>query len=225
MNGVFLTLTYANAPEIGDYADFQAFLKRLHRREEHHFGTRTIRYLSVGEYGHKTGRFHFHSLLWNTPPLLEEWLTGLWPHGFWKAGTVTPASVRYTARYTLKFAHKGQEAVAGWSKKPPLGGPGIRCVARRMADDPKGRYKVERNNPPRMIQLQGKSWPLSRTLRREFMREYLAEPDWEENSSACTAHLNYQINMRLGDPVAAQRKRQHDRAHFWEKARFSFGEF
>ena len=72
---------------------------------------KSIRYLGCGEYGHKTGRFHFHGLLFDgLTHLSQTCLTKLWPHGFVYIGTVTPASIRYTARYTLKFETKGKES-------------------------------------------------------------------------------------------------------------------
>lgn len=216
-SGSFVTLTYANAPDRGDYRDISLFLKRLAEREFRLTGQRTTRYLSVGEYGAKSGRFHYHALLWNTPQKLLDSLIELWPHGFVCTGTVTPNSVRYTARYTLKFQAKGLEACAAWSKNPPLGSAGVRSIAAYMRDDPKGRYHCQM--APSTIQLQGRSYPLKPVLQREFMRELTRNNSFELPVSAAAAHLDHQLKLVVGDPVAAQRARQLERNTFWESAR------
>lgn len=223
----FLTLTYASAPERGGYEDLSKYLKRLHAKEMRLTGSRTIRYLGVGEYGHKHGRFHYHALIWNTPPAMVDLLTEQWPHGFVKVGTVTPASVRYTARYTLKFDTKGEEAVAGWSKKPALGASGIRAIAAKMRDDPKQRYHamVSPSVAPRLISIQGKSWPLKPVLGREFMREFWDDPHWEPSSSSVYADIKHNIDLILGDPVEKQRKAQHSRQMWLESAKLAYGQF
>lgn len=221
--GWFLTLTYREAPEKGEYRDMSLFLKRLRRHESYHYGNQTIRYLSVGEYGHKHGRFHFHSLIWNMNPNTVDSLTELWPHGFVKAGTVTPASVRYTARYTLKFETKGEESCHGWSKNPLLGTSGTRLIAARMRDDPKKRYDVPQ--PPSVISLQGKSYPLARTLRREFMREFLQDEKYDLPTNTLKHAAEYKLECIAGDPTRKEARRQHARNTFLETARFSYGEF
>lgn len=222
----FLTLTFAKEPEIADYSVFSQYFKRLHRKEQYHCGSRMIRYLCVGEYGSKTGRFHGHALVFNTPPELVASLTEQWPHGFVHIGTVTPGSIRYTARYTMKFETKGEEAMAGWSKKPPLGSLGIRSIARYMRDDPRNRYA--RSIPPQgpnTIQLQGRSYPLDPIMTREFMREFTSRHDWQKEPDALEAHWSYLNTMKNGDPLESARQRSMEKNRFWSTARFSNGTF
>lgn len=221
---LFVTLTYREAPEKGDLKDIQAFLKRWHARETYLCPSKQrTRYLSVGEYGHKHGRFHYHVLLFNTLPSMAEMSTELWPHGFVKVGTVTPQSIRYTARYTLKFDTKGEEAVAGWSKKPPLGGPTMRLLARRLKMD--GRFEWLNTSPPKLVELNGKSWPLDEAMQREFWREWQNDEKAQLPTGGANAHLEYLHTQQFGDPIKAQRDYAEVRNTFWETARFVRNEF
>lgn len=198
-SGFFLTLTFREEPDAPDYKVFSRFLKRLRRHEQHHSGNQTIRFLGVGEHGHKHGRFHFHSLIFNSNTLTEDLLTKLWPHGFSHIGTVTPASIRYTARYTLKFDQKGEKAMAYWSKKPPLGSIGIRYLARVYRDDQRRKLK----QAPNIISIQGKSYPLDNCMRIEFMKTYTEDENYTLPSNALDAHNQYLEQMLLGDPIEA----------------------
>lgn len=221
--GEFWTLTYADAPEKGGYADFQKFLKRLRSMQRRSGNELPIRYLGCGEYGAKSGRFHYHALIFNVPSRTPEaWHTRLWPLGFVYIGDVTAKSIRYTARYTLKFHAKGREAVAGWSRSPPLGDAGMRAIARYMAD----RGDVVKK-PPTGMRIGGVWYPLDQAMRLAFWSEWTAKPvkylrDQRILSSAAGAHLNYLVEKKLGDPVEQQRKRDEDRSTFWETARMTY---
>lgn len=220
-SGFFLTLTYADAPEKGDYRHMDQFLKRLRERERYHNPTLpTIRYLSCGEYGSKTGRFHYHSLIWNISQKSVDSLTELWPHGFVQAGPIRKGGIQYVSRYTLKFHAKGKEACVGWSKSPPLGAHGIRALARSMRED--GRYKLPNGIVPSVIEAatgKGSIGPLDQTMRREFMREWLADETYNLPNGGALPHLEYLHEKKFGDPVEAQRKHQEERNTFWETAR------
>lgn len=213
LSGEFWTLTYADAPEVGDYRDFQNFLKRLREWNRRRGNPLPIRYLACGEYGSKTGRFHFHALIFNgLSPSQETLATQLWPHGFVYIGTVTPASVRYTARYTLKFSEKGREAVAAWSKNPPLGYDGATEL---------GRYLYERGDcrPQEMthLELEGRSYTLDATMRKAILDAWAPGPEPHPLQAVIKRH----IELKLGDPVAAQKRRQAQNQTFWETARLA----
>lgn len=114
----FLTLTYKEAPGELVPADLQAFLKRLRRHIDrrnpvvHTLGRRGLRYLGCGEYGDRTGRPHYHLLLFNCgfadayqvgkdlyeSPLINQ----LWPQGAHRLGQLTGGAANYVAQYTLK---------------------------------------------------------------------------------------------------------------------------
>jgi len=62
-DSIFITLTYDedNVPENMSLrkADLQKFFKRLRKA----LGDRTIKYFACGEYGDKTERLHYHSII------------------------------------------------------------------------------------------------------------------------------------------------------------------
>nr|DAH69072.1 MAG TPA: Replication associated protein [Microviridae sp.] len=66
----FITFTYAPKflPADGVVkADLQFFFKRLRSRLDYYEIEHKLRYFAVAEYGHKTGRAHYHVILWNFP--------------------------------------------------------------------------------------------------------------------------------------------------------------
>lgn len=129
----FLTLTYSDANLPLDSSlhleHFQKFMKRLRRR----YASKTIRFYHCGEYGERSGRPHYHALLFNhdfsdkiyygggdgdnkiyTSPSLSE----LWPQGFSIIGEVTFESAAYVARYVMKKV-TGARAEAHYQGRHP----------------------------------------------------------------------------------------------------------
>lgn len=126
-SNLFVTLTYSEdkIPRSLslEYSDFQAFMKRLRRRvvgvTPCPDGRKAIRFFVAGEYGGKTGRPHYHAILFNIrfsdqvpfrngtfgSDLCEE----LWNRGNVVIGSVTNRSAAYVAGYTLKKVY-GQGA-------------------------------------------------------------------------------------------------------------------
>jgi len=120
----FVTLTYdeQHLPENQNlnYKHLQDFWKRLRKR------VGPLRYYSVGEYGDKTNRPHYHAcifghaftedreilrtepyLLWTNPTLLETW-----GKGHVSVGALTFQTAQYTASYVTKklgYKHRYQQ--------------------------------------------------------------------------------------------------------------------
>lgn len=95
----FITLTYKDDPGILDYRDFQLFMKR-YRKEKGN-----VRFFCVGEYGGKSGRGHYHAILFGHAPEVRGFsrsLSDVWGNGFCYDGTVTPDSIGYVAGYCFK---------------------------------------------------------------------------------------------------------------------------
>lgn len=123
---VFITLTYddAHLPAFGslDRGAFPRFMKRLRKAND---GKR-VRYFHCGEYGDRSGRPHYHALLfghdfsdkvpWSSrgdhvvyrSPELER----LWPFGLSEIGSVSFESAAYVARYVTKKVTGDEEMVA-----------------------------------------------------------------------------------------------------------------
>lgn len=114
----FLTMTYdeQHVPKNGSInkRDVQLFWKRV-RKE---FPDTYIRHYSVGEYGEKTGRPHYHAIVFGLGFLQDRkqhsknskgdilysspTLDRLWSKGACYIGTVTPQSAGYVAGYAFK---------------------------------------------------------------------------------------------------------------------------
>jgi hypothetical protein len=101
----FITLTYDDSTlpysdsflETLDYGDYQRFIKRLRKN---HSSRKTLKYFAVGEYGSKSGRPHYHALLFNLEDV--DALQKEWHYGFVHVGEVTDASIFYTLKYIVK---------------------------------------------------------------------------------------------------------------------------
>ena len=109
----FVTLTYDDEhvpinPETGlaelSKKDVQLFIKRL-RKYNSKIVARlkwpTMRYYLVGEYGTRTGRPHYHLIVFNISVEATNWLAHIWGQGQIRVGQVTPASIMYTCKYHL----------------------------------------------------------------------------------------------------------------------------
>ncbi len=114
-SSVFVTLTYDDRrmPANGSLCpkDFQGFLKRLRKTQE-----RSISFYGCGEYGERTGRAHYHALLFGVEFLdcdssavsskygawRSQALDNVWAMGRTEGGSVTMASASYVAGYIGK---------------------------------------------------------------------------------------------------------------------------
>lgn len=108
-------------------------LKLFHMRANARLGG-GLRYLSVGEYGDKNQRPHYHCIFTNKGFADRKWcangstgeklyeskiLNELWPHGYAHIGDVSYKSAMYVARYVLKkvspelYGERYERIVAG----------------------------------------------------------------------------------------------------------------
>lgn len=128
----FVTLTYddEHLPSSGslDRKAFRYFMDRLRK----HVGYSKVRYFHCGEYGERTGRPHYHAILfghdfadkrklpsgkdyplWSSVELAE-----LWPAGAAVLGSVTFESAAYVARYVVKKV-TGERAKSHYGGREP----------------------------------------------------------------------------------------------------------
>ena len=133
----FVTLTYEDAflPPHGTLrpSDWRSYYDRI----RHVSGIGAIRYYAVGEYGSKSGRPHYHALLFGVSPAWESRLSDAWDRGFTQVGLVTPGSIDYVAGYVTKkhLGSSGKEELNGrhpefarMSRRPPIGAQGMRWI-------------------------------------------------------------------------------------------------
>jgi hypothetical protein len=118
----FITLTYSNENLPSDRSIHKSHVQKFIKRLRKNTGKK-IRYFACGEYGSKTGRPHYHAIIFgydftdNDPtkdrrlwtktrngdllfrsPILEK----AWPYGHSTIGNVTFESAAYVARYVMK---------------------------------------------------------------------------------------------------------------------------
>lgn len=111
--GQFLTLTYRDEylPNGLKHVDFSGFMKRLRRDD----GTPDVKIFMAGEYGEKSGREHFHVLVYNHRFDIDK-VEKAWNKGFVYDGTLSPKSIKYVSGYVSK---KGYDPESG--KRKPYG--------------------------------------------------------------------------------------------------------
>lgn len=127
----FLTMTYddsnlpwssADLPSLCK-RDVQLFHKRL-RKLNQKSGSMAIRYYTVGEYGTRTMRPHYHSIMFNLAPSAVKNLLETWSLGHVYVGDVNIASIHYVTKYVINKVGKyqGREPpFAFMSRRPGLG--------------------------------------------------------------------------------------------------------
>ncbi len=103
--------------------DIQKFIKRLRKAAEKEGLADHIMYYLSGEYGDKTGRPHYHLIVYGLEVpdaehigsrrgydrFTSEWLKEVWGMGLIEIGSVTYESCQYVARYVIK-KRKGKDA-------------------------------------------------------------------------------------------------------------------
>lgn len=98
----FTTLTYRNEalPPTLNRQEFSAYFKRLRSRLG---AARPIRFFGCGEYGEKSGRPHYHAIIYGAHAEHDKHtLSAAWPHGHAYSVPVTAANINYVAGYTNK---------------------------------------------------------------------------------------------------------------------------
>lgn len=124
---MFLTLTYMDKymPENGSLvkSDMQKFFKRLRKRLP---DEKKIKHFTAGEYGDKSGRPHYHSIIFGLGLQEEdkEAVIESWPYCDWSIpeirkeafGLVEKDSIRYVAQYIDK-KYSGDLAVQEYEEK------------------------------------------------------------------------------------------------------------
>lgn len=102
---LFVTLTYdvENLPAEGSLYKKQLseYLKRVRSRIHHSFG-RKLRFFGCGEYGTRTGRAHYHVLLFGVGMWAHRHVAEAWPFGFSHIKPADPGAGMYVAGYVVK---------------------------------------------------------------------------------------------------------------------------
>lgn len=164
-HSLFVTLTYdpEHVPE--GYSLCKRHLQLFHKRLRRS-GLR-FRFFSVGEYGGKFKRPHYHGIYFGLGPDHEEQIARQWGGGFVKVDELTMGRASYAAKYCLKkathpdyYEGKKEPEFALMSRKPGIGIPYLEKIA-----DTYRTSKLYKLDVPTTIRLDGKTWPIDAYLR------------------------------------------------------------
>ena len=196
---VFTTYTYSNASlktmDVLVKEDIQLFLKRLRKNSG-----QTIRYLISGEFGERTGRPHWHGLIFATGVIPEHVHTIAWRNGFVRYGGISPQSARYVMKYCLK---DGSTTLR--SLKPGIGANYLRSLAPAVK---------QIGVIPKVIRIGGKIYPLDRYC-QEGLSRITGVPLAAFEPYGTLEQHNVALKQ-VGDPLDGQR-----RCSAWKARKYS----
>lgn len=197
----FVTLTYdeANLPLVHQEENdvwiptlvkshVQRWIRSVRKKATRY--DRELRYFAAGEYGDKSGRPHYHLIVFGTGPFWNQIYAESWNKGFVSSYEATPASMAYVAKYCLKGGKDPELDLpvhGEWNAETPrITTPPFRLTSRRPAigttyapiiamqlarDTGHGlSYDPAHNGPVNQIRFQGKKYPLDR-----LMKDHLGE--------------------------------------------------
>jgi hypothetical protein len=175
----FITLTYneQSVPYTGNGnmtlapRDHTLFMKRLRKRLKTEKFTSKLKYYAVGEYGSKTNRPHFHSILFNLPDYYrnnEHRLAEIWENGNVQIDEVTANSIAYVCGYVDKqkfFNNLGEDddRLPEFSRMSKGIGLSYATPARVK------KWKNQLN--PYIVLEDGKKAPMPRYFKQKFLTE------------------------------------------------------
>lgn len=177
----FCTLTYDpdQVPEDKSVSkkEIQNFIRRVRRN----YGGR-IRYFCVGEYGDRTERPHYHSIIFGLNPLHEDIFRKSWKKGFYHLGVVNKDSASYITHYATKGFNRLDKKTQKWlkgrdpefmlcSRRPGIGSGFTEQAAKKFTK------KIEEMDIEitRQVQLGKQKLPLGRFLTQKLIEHREAE--------------------------------------------------
>lgn len=179
----FVTLTYAPEHYPSDSSvkkrDLQLFLKRLRFAVE----PAKIRYFAVGEYGEKSGRAHYHAVLYGVPMTDQKLIADSWGLGLVHVGEANTKTMGYIAGYvTKKLTRKDDPRLAGrepefglCSRKPGIGLGFVELAACELMTEKGSAGLAAKGDVPSTVRLDGKEKPLGRYIRESLRKAVGAE--------------------------------------------------
>lgn len=183
-SAAFVTLTYdaKYVPDTGVCkTHVQKFMKRLRK-----VAGDKLRYYAVGEYGTRTGRPHYHLIIFNYD-IAEKVLRKVWPFGLTHVGKVTEASIKYTTKYCIQR----NTFPSGLSKPFALMSRGYGLGGHYLTDDMIAWHRNKNGEPRAYSFIHGikgrlpryykdKIWPLVPGTYWQYIRESLSKKLSEE---------------------------------------------
>lgn len=182
----FVTLTYDEWSVPNDFGlcprDLTLFLKRLRKARN------GLRYFAVGEYGEKSGRPHYHLLIWKDPFLSESVVLRNWQKGLVEVETDKGDSASYVSGYVTKkltdpshrFLQGRHPEFTRRSKHPALGVPAVPALCKGFEVQKREWVDTWEKDFEFTFRYMGKEWPLDR-LMKEKVLEYLGAERLQAN--------------------------------------------
>lgn len=187
-SSLFVTLTYSpeNIPHDGSVTvrELQLFFKRLRALN----AGADLRYYAVGEYGERSGRPHYHLLLFGD--VVAGSIEKAWGLGFVHIGLCTPESIGYCLGYMSKNKADRPAGVgpefARMSKNPAIGKRSALNIARALQSSSQGAlaFKALDGDAPVVYRCAGKINVLGRYLRNVIRKELGMLPREPEHVAA-----------------------------------------
>lgn len=112
-----------------------------------------IKYYCTGEYGTETQRPHYHMIIFNVKPEIQEQYDKIWGHGYVQSGTVTTASIHYVTKYCIQTKHKydnKEDEFSLMSTRPPIGQSYIKRSAHWHKQNKRYNVISQNGTPQRM---------------------------------------------------------------------------
>lgn len=180
---VFTTMTYApeNLPK--DYGLCKKHVQDFHKRLRFKLADsgRSFRFFTVGEYGPKTHRPHYHGIYFGLSIADADTFHQAWGHGHVKMDELTIGRASYAAKYCLKKATKESDFPDGrspefslMSRRPGIGVPYVEHIAESF-HSLKG-WTGRQFDTPNAIRINGKTWPVDPYLRKLLTETGLFKP-------------------------------------------------
>ncbi len=147
---------------------------------------RRLRYFAAGEYGSKTGRPHYHLILFGTGPCWNPIYEASWNRGFVSSYDANPRSMSYVAKYCLKGGKDPELGLPEYgeyslenarvtvppfrltSRNPAIGAtfaPNIADSLKITMDAMGPCGLAERGKSATTVRIDGKKYPLDRTMK------------------------------------------------------------
>lgn len=202
----FVTLTYnpEHLPPCAGHPggtlvpdDLQKYLKRLRYR----LGEVKFRFFACGEYGDKSGRAHYHLLLFGIHPcddIRDAWSVDGVPLGFVEMSIANSHRCGYIAQYVCKKMTNGKKKeVQEWLKgrtpeftrmslKPGIGAGAVPALAESLFTYGGSKYMAALGDVPYLWHYDGRSRLIGKYLRGKI-RDVIGMPSPGKNSPALIA--------------------------------------
>lgn len=177
----FATLTYneKNHQTSVTTKAMQQWQKDFRKELSNRYG-QLCRFYTVGEYGDKNGRAHYHSIIFGPDPLISEAICQkAWQKGFTSVSPMTPTRAAYCARYTTKKLIRieppdgSNPEFAIMSRKPGLGSPYIDKIITTL------KHRIKHGNISKtqlvaslhVVRISQKLYPISIKQRKHMLQE------------------------------------------------------